>query len=69
MLNAVAFLAAVAIVTGCGDQGKVTIPSKIDQPLPKVASPAGGGGDAAGKNKVGAAATKNKDTPPTSKID
>jgi hypothetical protein len=59
VLNAVALLAAVALVIGC-DSGKATIPSKMDQPLPTVAAPAGGGGKAA-------AAKKN--TQPTTKID
>jgi hypothetical protein len=66
VLNAVALLAAVALVIGCGEE-KTKIPSKLDQSLPKVAAPAGGGGEAAGKDKVSAAAAKNK--PPSSKVD
>ena len=50
VLNAAAFLAAAALVIGCGDE-KVKIPTKLDQPLPKVAAPAGGGGPAAAKDK------------------
>jgi len=68
VLNAVALLAAVILVIGC-DQGKATIPSKLDQPLPTVAGTAGGGGEAAGKNKVGAAAAKNKNPQPSTKVD
>ena len=59
VLNAVAFLAVVALVTGC-DSGKATIPTKMDQSLPTVAAPAGGGGKAA-------AAKKN--TQPSTKVD
>jgi hypothetical protein len=67
VLNAVAFLAAVVLVIGC-DDSKAKIPTKMDQPLPKVAAPAGGGGDAGGKNKVGAAAAK-KNPQPNAKVD
>jgi hypothetical protein len=67
VLNAVALLAAVALVIGCGDE-KAKIPSKLDQPIPTVAAPAGGGGEAAAKNKVGAAAAK-KIVPPNTKVD
>lgn len=67
VLNAVALLAAVALVIGCG-QETAKIPTKLDQSLPTVAGTAGGGGDAAGKNKVGAAAAK-KNAPPSNKID
>jgi len=69
VLNAVAFLAAAALVIGCGDE-KAKIPTKLDQPIPKVATPAGGGGgEAAGKNKVGAAAAKTKNAQPNTKVD
>ena len=60
VLNAVAFLAAVALVIGC-DSGKTTIPTKLDQPLPKVVMSGGGGREAAAKNKDGADPAKNKD--------
>jgi len=50
VLNAAAFLAAAALVIGCGDE-KTKIPTKVDQPIPKAAAPAGGGGGAAAKNK------------------
>ncbi len=65
VLNAIALLAVVALVTGCGEE-KAKIPTKLDQPIPTVAPPAGGGGEAAGKNKVGAA---KKPTQPSSKVD
>jgi hypothetical protein len=67
VLNAAALLAAVALVIGCGDE-KAKVPTKLDQPIPKVAAPAGGGGEAAPKNRVGAAATK-KPAQPNTKVD
>jgi len=67
VLNALALLASVALVIGCG-QETAKIPSKLDQPIPTVAPPAGGGGDAGAKNKVGAAATK-KNVQPSTKVD
>ena len=35
--------AAVLAGSGCSDAAKSTPPSSLDQPLPKVAAPAGGG--------------------------
>jgi hypothetical protein len=64
VLNAVAILAAVAVVIGC-DQ-KTTIPTKLDQPIPTVAPPAGGGG---AKDKGGGAAAKKKNVQPITKVD
>jgi hypothetical protein len=61
VLNAVALLAAVALVIGC-DSGKGTVPSKLDQPIPTVAPTAGG-------EKVGGATAKNKNVPPNTKVD
>lgn len=67
LLNAVALLAAVVLVIGCGEEKAAKIPSKLDQSLPTVAGTAGGGGDA-GKAKVPAAAAK-KAAPPNAKVD
>lgn len=50
------FLAAL-LATGCGDDKKVAIPTKLDNSIPKVATSGGGGEgvapkDAAGKGKA-----------------
>jgi len=49
LLNAVTLFATVALVMGCGDKKEAVIPSKLDQPIPKVAGTAGGGGEAPAK--------------------
>jgi hypothetical protein len=58
VLNAVAFFAAVALVIGCENKKGAEIPSKLDQPIPQVAAPAGGGGQAPAKTKAAPPNTK-----------
>ena len=43
LLKVGVFLASVALVVGCGKK-ETAIPTNLDQPLPKVAAPVGGGG-------------------------
>ena len=38
------FAIAAFVITGCGDDKKAPIPTDLNKDLPKVATPAGGGG-------------------------
>jgi hypothetical protein len=50
--NVIAFGFLVAVIAaGCGEDKKAVIPTKLDNPLPKVATSGGGGDPGAGKAK------------------
>lgn len=51
-------LFAVALVSGCAEDKKAQIPSKLDNPLPKVATSGGGG---APKGAAGAGGNSKAD--------